>query len=106
VGWSTLPFLPLFQCVAWASSFRIGDSSGFAGIGVADSWQIRGKNGNDRGKNGKGGNADGNENGNGIRSRPSTADVRDDGHDCQAGIVGRLFICASLADVENLCSCE
>jgi hypothetical protein len=45
-------------------SFRIGDSSGFARIAVADArqkWQECGKVG---GKNGKGGNADGNVNGN------------------------------------------
>jgi hypothetical protein len=40
-----LPFLPLFQPRVGVASFRIGDSSGFAGVAAADSRQDRGKNG-------------------------------------------------------------
>jgi hypothetical protein len=48
-----LPFLPLFGRVSGVFSLRIGDSSRFARIAVADARQDRGKSGKVRGKSGK-----------------------------------------------------
>jgi hypothetical protein len=51
-----LPFLPLFHCVLGCFALEPGIQGELSGVPLP----MRGKSGNDRGKNGKGGNTNGN----------------------------------------------